>query len=703
MARAANLPREQTLYCGPEFLDPDARHIALQTLRDIKPSAAQTNAAIANNAPNVDLDPSVVRAMLTRNGVAQLDEKGNPKDPVYPLSVADELALSKLKPVDAWTAYVAAAHEIEWEKDKRDADYAVFRRKFASAANDASLAPTVPRPELYRGKEWFKEFVAAAQSNVAFSNLMDVVKGYVFGADGQDKFVTPADARLAGPSRIAFRLNPDDFQSTHVGGRIRFSLEDITDWGSMDMAVVRRAERLMVQPSKGPLPPRWQRKVSTDQSDILLFQGISSDGSARNKSAERSKAAVAVPDANGATPSDDGRSSNFMRGMRRPSQRLAEIYSSAKNGPGAFETALEHPFRLFLSPAQDASWKTPSDSVKRSAFANDKGTLEQNAEIFREVWTARLSGDHNSADVRAVWSPDFRPEALLSTDAPGAPVRGPYAPWFTPQNLGIRTALKTEPTRFRAPMDSYDRHEIVTLSSVYGLPVLGRRQLSGELYDYEQSSQIEPPPGYKLEGLELEQLSSSLPDVKVDRSSIYAPRALSISELSLSALGGSINLDTQFVPPASARASVNGKAVNLFDAFSIERWRHRTVLGRDITVEIVCKGFLFPLGHRATLVKLTERRFEHVGDGGPRSPCSCRACFCALVVQLSNSRLTTIPTRVAAFPRTQSRFLRAGRRTLSIRWRTSKIRLAIPLKWWPTQNAIKSAQSLPLGRYVLMP
>jgi hypothetical protein len=91
-----------------------------------------------------------------------------------------------------------------------------------------------------------------------------------------------------------------------------------------------------------------------------------------------------------------------------------------------------------------------------------------------------------------------------------------------------------------------------------------------------------------------------------DMTAIYRPKPLSVNELSLSALGGNLNIDTGFQPPASARTL---DAKNLFDAFAVERWRQRTVLGRDIVVEIVYKGFLFPLGHRASLVKLTERRF----------------------------------------------------------------------------------------------
>jgi len=140
--------------------------------------------------------------------------------------------------------------------------------------------------------------------------------------------------------------------------------------------------------------------------------------------------------------------------------------------------------------------------------------------------------------------------------------------------------------------------------------VLGRRGPKGELD--RKGSQIDPPPGFRLADLRLETLdgSAGTPDTLRDYSAIYDPRELSVIELSLSAIGGCLNLDTTFVPPASARRW-NGS--DLFDAFTVERWRQRTILGRDVLVEVVFKGFLFPLGHGASLVKLTERTFVRVG------------------------------------------------------------------------------------------
>ena len=283
-------------------------------------------------------------------------------------------------------------------------------------------------------------------------------------------------------------------------------------------------------------------------------------------------------------------------------QRLAEVYASSVEGPDAFQTAIELPFRLFLSPSQDATWITAGPRVRRHAGLSD------DIDTFRELWTARLAGGGESAGVRAVWSPDYRPEALLSPQPPGAPPIGSHAPWALPRAFGLRTAPDRAIEQFRTGLETFDRHELVVLTSIYGLPVLGQRAGSGDLTP--EADQIEPPEGFRLQGL----LSEPFEGQETDTTAIYRPKALMVTELSLSALGGNLDIDGGFQPPAAARARSTGR--NLFDALSIERWRQRTVLGRDIVVEVVYKGFLFPLGHRASLVKLTERRFESV-DGSP--------------------------------------------------------------------------------------
>ncbi|NRA29117.1 MAG: hypothetical protein HRU11_02565 [Parvularculaceae bacterium] len=52
-----------------------------------------------------------------------------------------------------------------------------------------------------------------------------------------------------------------------------------------------------------------------------------------------------------------------------------------------------------------------------------------------------------------------------------------------------------------------------------------------------------------------------------------------------------------------------------FDAVDMESWAHRTATGRDYYVRIVTAGFLYPFGHQASLIVVTERKFETGSDG----------------------------------------------------------------------------------------
>lgn len=47
--------------------------------------------------------------------------------------------------------------------------------------------------------------------------------------------------------------------------------------------------------------------------------------------------------------------------------------------------------------------------------------------------------------------------------------------------------------------------------------------------------------------------------------------------------------------------------------FDLLEWKHQATLGRDQYVKVVQKGFLFPFGHRAVQITITERQFELLG------------------------------------------------------------------------------------------
>ena len=51
--------------------------------------------------------------------------------------------------------------------------------------------------------------------------------------------------------------------------------------------------------------------------------------------------------------------------------------------------------------------------------------------------------------------------------------------------------------------------------------------------------------------------------------------------------------------------------------FTIQEWKHRATMARDHEVKVVYAGFLWPFGHKASLVKVTERKFAPTQPGNP--------------------------------------------------------------------------------------
>ncbi len=457
------------------------------------------------------------------------------------------------------------------------------------------------------------------------------------------------EGRLANPSRLAFRVacadwtevlratkthldQPDDAQARLPRKTLPFTLQGLTNFADFELAVTRRAQRIYSADEAGRRDRLSRRTLNVSPGAMLDHLGFH-DG----------------PFVNSST-------------------RLADIQSALRAPPGPFETAIEIPARLILSPHQDAVviGRNTGD-VPDSVFAQD----ERRQPDVSALWSADFLIEAEDPGVRAVHSPDLRSDflwghAYSNKALPGAqripatpPPRGPTAPWHHGQgaqpigradltlvgpgdhsiadlndtedplrrwNLVIHPQKKQtfgdrlaqickafadqkkagdpeKPEQFRGPTDAFIRHELVLLTSGWGLPVLGRRAPTGNLM--QGSSQVEPEPRHRLFDLQR-------------GSALYQPRALEVTELSLSSLGGSLRHDSSFEPPAAALSQYEGQS-GLFDALSIERWQQWTVLSRDVFCEVTFKGFLFPLGHRAALVQVTEREFLRAPDGTVRA------------------------------------------------------------------------------------
>src|SRR5262249_33968000 len=140
------------------------------------------------------------------------------------------------------------------------------------------------------------------------------------------------------------------------------------------------------------------------------------------------------------------------------------------------------PSRLMLSPAQDALFRTPLP-IPPEVFQQFNNGVIGKSDSPVPLWFAKIDESSGSSSVRAVWSPDFRPRALIDSSL-GSPPRGPWAPWALPKAFSSKTPPSADFKEiFRTSLDAYDRHELVLLTSVHGLPARGRRKADGSLSD----------------------------------------------------------------------------------------------------------------------------------------------------------------------------------------------------------------------------
>ena len=260
--------------------------------------------------------------------------------------------------------------------------------------------------------------------------------------------------------------------------------------------------------------------------------------------------------------------------------------------PEATETTLQLPFRLHLSPTHDAVWQHNPNLVNHAGrvelWHTRLATRDANGEA------QQLSAD-NQIGLRAIWSPDYQP---------GGPVPSPGTSGLSPL-----------PTI--APMDVADRHQIVVLTAAF------------DGYAVNSWRRFVPTP-VKATMLMLSPLGGWLrsagawdPPIRIRPRIRYVP--VGVDHI----LNGRVEA---VVAPAAERAfAIDAQqafldperiALNLYDLdpegkLDLSQWTHMAAQGRDHYVRLVYEGRLKDLGHRASLVKVTERRFEESPSGVP--------------------------------------------------------------------------------------
>ncbi|MBC9176137.1 hypothetical protein [Pseudoroseomonas ludipueritiae] len=576
------LPSDQTIYIGSKDLDPDASALAWDVLSDQSGGQEAASARLKGRLFGVEAWHSEGKwspPEKTSNNhlVREAFERFAKPDPT--VRTAFEQFAGELKTtvhqIEGYNASIAQERLTEI-KERVAFDYKEFRDFWREKAIRSDSA-AIKEASDFISTWWANNLVGKAKE---FAD--NVFAEYTqLSGEGRDPFKGRTRARFSGSSRLAFSWIDPSTRAPAVPQP--FALKSLLDWRRREAATPLRARVLRKREADGTLA-RFQ-----DDAEMLHMQGF--------------------------PPRDLG----------TVATHTGELYAHAAKAPLPDESVIELPFRLQLAAAQDATWVQPQPVALGVSTGEEPLGVPLPQSV--PIWSVSLSPEHPPALLRAIWSDDFRPATFLRRlaiglrpggDAASAtrintvydpPPRGARAPWALPSIQLVDGKVVEKPITgpdavgpsFRTSMDAFDRDQLVKLSSVHGMRTSGTADPKQPDELRKDSSVFAPPPGHALIDLELNETS------KQTASAIYRPKALDFRELRLTALGGTLDLDTAFQPPAAARTRARDP---IYEPLVLQRWRHRAVIGRDIHVELVYKGYLFPFGSRATLTKITERRYD---------------------------------------------------------------------------------------------
>lgn len=204
--------------------------------------------------------------------------------------------------------------------------------------------------------------------------------------------------------------------------------------------------------------------------------------------------------------------------------------------------------------ALEMPWRLLLSPNESGRFVHDTGPASCQASGYTPLWHTRLGTCQNNSSV-VLEGPGSGTEVRAIWARVGADSDPNYFNGAWSNRVGAQNTKQPNAGNvpFQSTLDDRDRFNIVHLSSNFSL--VGGRQ--------------EP---------------------------------IECKRLMLSTLGGWLDLRGAWEVPSG---------------LSVEEWLHQSTQARDHYVKVVYKGYLLPFGHRVSLVKVTERKFQHQADGNP--------------------------------------------------------------------------------------
>ncbi len=260
--------------------------------------------------------------------------------------------------------------------------------------------------------------------------------------------------------------------------------------------------------------------------------------------------------------------------------------------PTPLETALELPYRLIMSPAGDVGWVNATSPVTHAGR-----TELWHTRIARLVPSPRKPEKkilvepsvRKPVPLRAIWSPDFVDHGLL--------------PSHTLDNVPFLTSMsprdRDQVVILTSGFDGYYMVDPKTNAQVPFVPTpVNAKQLFlsslGAWWDWR--GDWSPLPYYYLT------------DGKRSASAVFRPASvLARSKLTTVTTG------------ALRRPSVPIQTDSV-QALDLTEWVHVATGARDQYVRIVYEGYLYPFGHKASLVKVSERKVIGTDEAPGGSP-----------------------------------------------------------------------------------
>lgn len=374
-------------------------------------------------------------------------------------------------------------------------------------------------------------------------------------SDNPALFPPPVGSRFSGPTRLVFGV-PSTVTS------IPYSLQSILDAiRDFPMNVAPHGAEPGPEGPKRKIIALADKGVIRQSGHLILGDNIGVNSALLRGKAPRSRSGAGF---GGVTSYREAighllQAASLQRGVKRDmalSKKGAEI-SVSKSTLGSIIGAVVKP-KIEKPTATQTAIESPFRLiVTPNKYGSWSHVLDPVVGVSGrvELWHTRLG----VRDVSGIDTSDARYMTLRAIWARDK--RSFEKPGVDPQNP-ILDPLIHENEPFRMSLDWFDRWNIVHLTSNWRI---------------------------------------STPNIQGPATS-YIPKPVSVRLLMLSSLGSW--MDTR------------GTWDDLPQGLSVEEWRHLGTMGRDHFVRVVYAGFLFPFGHRASLIKITERKIYY-GSAGP--------------------------------------------------------------------------------------